>query len=91
MPLTDDVHAAVDRYQREVVHAVDRIGQLATDVDALAARIREGGPLGSTSDPDLTRARQQLAHARARLAAASTAVVSSAEPCREYLRRAFPR
>jgi hypothetical protein len=91
MPLSDDVHAAVDRYQRDVVHAVARIQALATDVETLSRWIAEGGRLGSTSDPDLTRARQQLARARALIAAAATAVTASAEPCRQYAQRAFPR
>jgi len=49
-----------------------------------------GGPLGETTDPDLTRARQRLAFAAARVAAAASALASSAEPCRDYLDRAFP-
>ena len=91
MPLSDDVHATVDRYRQEAGHAVVRIQALGTDLDALARRIAPGGALGTTSDPDLTRARQQLALARARVAAAVTALAASGEPAREYAVRAFPR
>jgi len=91
MSLSDDVHASVDRYRQEVVHAVVRVRELGSDVAALAQRLAPGGPLGATTDPDLTRARQQLALAAARIAAAATAVSASGEPCRQYTLRAFPR
>jgi hypothetical protein len=89
--LSEDVHAAVDRYRRDVVHAADRIQALGAEVETLIQRIAAGGPLGTTSDPDLARARRQLTLARARISAASTAVAASAQPCQEYLQRAFPR
>jgi len=91
MPLSDDLHASVDRYGQDVVHAVTRVRELGTDVAALVERLAPGGPLGDTADPDLTRARQQLALAVVRIAAAATAVTASAEPARSYARRAFPR
>jgi hypothetical protein len=91
MPLTEDVHAAIDRYRRDVVHAADRIDALGTDVAALARRIAAGGPLGTTSDADLTRARQLLDRATDRIRVAAAAVPASAEPCAQYLVRAFPR
>jgi hypothetical protein len=90
VPLSEETHAAVQRYRQDAVHAVRRIGELATDVDALAQRIAVGGPLGTTADPDLTRAREHLARARARIAAARTAVAASPEPAQEYAARAFP-
>ena len=90
MGLSQDAHAAVDRYGQDVGHAVDRITGLRRDVEALAHRLVPGGPLGETTDPDLTRARQRLAFAAARVAAAASALASSTEPCRDYLDRAFP-
>ena len=91
MPLSDDVHASVDRYRQDVVHAAGRLQELGTDVAALAQRLAVGGPLGDTADPDLTRARQQLALATVRLTVAATAVAASADPAHRYARRAFPR
>jgi hypothetical protein len=91
MPLSDEVHAAVERYRQDVGHAVQRLGGLAADVDALVQRIAAGGPLGDTADPDLTRARQHLAAARARIAAARTALAAAPEPAQDYATRAFPR
>jgi hypothetical protein len=90
MPLSEDVHATLDRYRQDAVHAVARMRELAADVEGLARRLAVGGPLGDTADPDLARAREQLALARARIAAAATAAASSREPCREYAVRAFP-
>jgi hypothetical protein len=90
MPLSEDVHAAVERYRQDVGHAAARARDLGTDVAALARRLDPGGPLGDTADPDLTRARQQLALATARIATAVTAVTASAEPGRQYAARAFP-
>jgi len=91
LPLSDDVHAGVDRYRQDVRHAAARIRDLGTDVEALARQLVRGGPLGETTDPDLTRARQQLARAAARIAAASTSVTASADPAQQYARRTFPR
>lgn len=89
--LSEDAHDAVERYEREAGHAVHRIHELGTDVAVLVTRLAPGGPLGDTADPDLTRARQHLARAAARIAAAGSAAATAAEPARDYLRRAFPR
>jgi len=91
MPLSEDAHAAVDRYRQDVEHGVKRIGDLTSDVAALARQIAPGGPLGTTSDPDLTRARERLALARDRLATSARTLAASPEPARAYAARAFPR
>jgi hypothetical protein len=90
MGLTEDAHAATRRYADDVRQAIAAMTELETTAAGIADRVSDDGPLGSTADPDLTRARQQLTRARARIAAAVTAAAASPATGQAYVYRAFP-
>lgn len=90
MGLAQDAQAATGRYE-DAARATEAIARhLAAAADALADRLSSHGPLGSSADPDLDRARFRLVTARQRLLAAAEATQASAEQARAYADRAFP-
>jgi hypothetical protein len=90
MGLVQDVHAAVTRYEDGTRATLQAVTGLATTVAALGEEIAAHGPLGTSTDPDLVRARERLAAARGRLLAAGEAAAASRGAARVYADRAFP-
>lgn len=90
MGLVQDVHTAVDRYEKDLGATIHAVAELTTTIADLAERIAPGGPLGTSADADLVRARARLAVARQRLVVAAEAAEASGGEARAYADRAFP-
>ena len=89
MGLVQDAHGAVGRYEVSARETGSAAHDLAASIAALADRLSGHGPLGSSADPDLERARTRLSIARQRLLAAAEATRASASQARQYVDRAF--
>jgi hypothetical protein len=90
MGLVQEVRAAVTGYENAARSTILAAHDLATTVAGLGERLAAHGPLGASTDPDIARARAQLATARQRLLAAAEAAEASRAQARTFADRLFP-
>jgi hypothetical protein len=90
MGLVQDVHAAVTRYGDSATTTALAAADIARQVEVMFEQLSTEGPLGSSQDPDLARAKGGLSRARQRLVAAAEAASASQDRVNQYADQAFP-